>query len=247
MKEVYLLPFDKTLIILPTFNEAENIQKMTETLFGLYPAISILVIDDHSPDGTAALVRKSQEIYPNLHLIEREGKLGLGTAYVMGFKWAMERKFDFVFTMDSDFSHDPKDVANLLENMKDADIVIGSRYINGIRICNWPMRRLLLSYFASHYIRMVTSIPLMDATGGFKCLSRTALSHVDLEKIHSNGYSFQIELNYKLWTKGLRLKEIPITFYERRLGESKMSGAIIREAILIVFRLRLKRCMGSLT
>ncbi len=240
------LPFDKTLIIIPTYNEIDNIEKMIRTLFGLYPAISLLIIEDGSPDGTAAVVKNLMNEFKNLFIIERSGKLGLGTAYITGFRWALEKNFEYVFEMDCDFSHDPKQIPDLLEAALDSDLVIGSRYIDGIRIINWPFRRLLLSYGASIYTRLITGIPVFDTTGGFKCFKRSALQSLNFDRIISNGYSFQLELNYKIWVKGLKIKEVPIIFYERRDGQSKMGGGIILEAIFAVFRLRLKKMLGTL-
>ncbi|MGZ3807198.1 MAG: polyprenol monophosphomannose synthase [Bacteriovorax sp.] len=240
------LPFDKTLIIIPTYNEIDNIEKMIRTLFELYPLVSVLIIEDGSPDGTALVVKNLMKEFTQLFLIERSGKLGLGTAYITGFQWALERNFEYVFEMDCDFSHDPKQIPDLLEAAQSNDLVIGSRYIDGIRIINWPFRRLLLSYCASIYTRFITGIPIFDTTGGFKCFKRNALLSLDFKKIISNGYSFQLELNYKIWAKGLKIKEVPIIFYERRDGQSKMGGGIILEAIFAVFRLRLKKMIGSL-
>lgn len=240
------LPFDKTLIIIPTYNEIDNIEKMIRALNELYPAISILIIEDGSPDGTAKVVKRLMPEFKNLSMIERKGKLGLGTAYITGFRWALERSYEYVFEMDCDFSHDPKQVADLLEAAIDNDLVIGSRYIDGIRIINWPFKRLLLSYGASIYTRMITGIPVFDTTGGFKCFKRSSLLALDFDRIISNGYSFQLELNYKIWSKGLKIKEVPIIFYERRDGQSKMGGGIIVEAVFAVFRLRLKKIMGTL-
>ncbi len=235
-----MLPFDKAVVIIPTYNESDNVENMLRTLKGLYPDLSILIVDDGSPDGTAEIVRKVQLDFPKIHLIERQGKLGLGTAYITGFKFALEMGFDYVFEMDCDFSHDPKDVAALLAAVSStADLAIGSRYIGGIRILNWPMKRLLLSYFASIYTQIITGMKVQDATGGFKCFRASTLRQIDLEKIFSNGYSFQIELNYKTWKKGLKVQEVPITFSERREGQSKMSKKIIWEAIWAVWRLRL--------
>ena len=222
-----MLPFDKSLIIIPTYNEIDNIERMITTLFDLYPQISLLIIEDGSPDGTADVVKRLQETHSNLNMIERTGKQGLGTAYTTGFKWALERDYEFVFEMDCDFSHDPKDIQNLLEAAQSNDLVIGSRYIDGIRIINWPIHRLLLSYGASIYTRIITGIPLLDTTGGFKCFRRKALQSLNLERIFSNGYSFQLELNYKIWSNGLKIKEVPIIFYERRDGESKMGKDIV--------------------
>ncbi|HLE12891.1 MAG: dolichyl-phosphate beta-D-mannosyltransferase [Bdellovibrionales bacterium RIFOXYD12_FULL_39_22] len=241
-----MLPFEKAIVIIPTYNEIANIAKMIEAVFGLYPNINLLIIDDGSPDGTAEIVRNMQRNFKNLHLIERSGKLGLGTAYIKGFKWALERNFDFVFEMDCDFSHDPKDISRLLAAAQSSDLVIGSRYIDGIRIINWPFKRLLLSYCASIYTRFITAIPVLDTTGGFKCFTRKALQAINMDKIISNGYSFQLELNYKIWARGLSIKEIPIIFTERRDGQSKMSGGIVLEAIFAVFFLRIKKMLGMI-
>jgi dolichol-phosphate mannosyltransferase len=242
-----LLPFAKTLIIIPTYNEIDNIERMLTTLFGLYPEISILIIEDGSPDGTAAVVKRLQEIHNNLHIIERTGKLGLASAYVTGFKWALSKGFEHVFEMDCDFSHDPAQIPDLLsKSAEGADLVIGSRYIDGIRIINWPFKRLLLSYLASIYTRFVTGIPVFDTTGGFKCFSRKALESLNLNRVISQGYIFQLELNYKVWSLGLPIAEVPIVFYERRDGQSKMAGGIIFEALFAVLRLRVEKMLGTL-
>lgn len=241
-----MLPYEKSLLIIPTYNEIDNIEKMINCIFTMYPKINLLIIDDGSPDGTAKIAKDYQEKYSNLHLIERSGKLGLGTAYLTGFSWALERDFEYVFEMDCDFSHDPKDLALLLEAAKKNDLVIGSRYIDGIRIINWPFKRLLLSYCASIYTRVITGIPILDVTGGFKCFTRKALTSLDFSQIISNGYSFQVELNFKLWAKGLKIKEVPIIFTERRDGQSKMSGGIVKEAIFAVIMLRIRKIFGRL-
>ncbi len=241
-----MLPFKQSLLIIPTYNEIDNIEKMLKQVFELYPDINLLIIDDGSPDGTADIVKKYQQSFSNLHLIQRTGKLGLGTAYIAGFKWALERDFQFVFEMDCDFSHDPRDLAKLLQAAQTSDLIIGSRYIDGIRIINWPFRRLLLSYCASIYTRFITGIKILDVTGGFKCFTRQALESLNLEKIFSNGYSFQIELNFKVWSKGLKIKEIPIIFTERRDGQSKMDGGIVKEAIFAVIMLRVRKVFGIL-
>lgn len=240
------LPWSQTLIIIPTFNEIDNIERMINTLFGLYPEVNLLIIEDGSPDGTANVVKSLQSKYERLNIIERTGKLGLGTAYITGFKWALEKGFDFVFEMDCDFSHDPAQVKDLLEAAQKNDLVIGSRYIDGIRIINWPFKRLLLSYLASIYTRLVTGIPVFDTTGGFKCFTRKALETLNLDSIISKGYIFQLELNYKVWLAGLKVKEVPIIFYERRDGQSKMAGGIIFEALFAVVRLRFKAFSGTL-
>lgn len=239
-------PYSKSVIIVPTYNEIDNIKRMIDTLHSVSPELNLLIIDDGSPDGTAKIVKELQHHKKNLHLIERKGKLGLGTAYVEGFKWALKRDFDFIFEMDCDFSHDPAEIPNFLEAAKSNDLVIGSRYIGGIRVINWPMKRLLLSYFASIYIQIITGMTIKDATGGYKCFTKKALQSINLDNIFSNGYSFQIELNYKLWSKEMKIKELPIIFYERRDGQSKMRGAIVYEAVFAVFKLRLKRIFGTL-
>ena len=236
----------KSLVIIPTYNESLNIEKMIQVLHKLYPELNILVIDDGSPDGTAQIVKKYQQDKKNLFLIERQGKLGLGTAYIRGFKWALEQKYDSVISMDCDFSHDPEAIGDFLTALKDHDLVVGSRYINGIRIINWQMHRLLLSYFASIYARFITGIPFFDSTGGFNGYSNKALSNLNLDKIFSVGYAFQIELKFKVWSKNLKCIEIPIIFYERREGQSKMSGNIIVEAVVNVFKLRIKKILGTL-
>jgi len=243
-----LLPFNKTLIIVPTYNEIQNIDKMLNTIKSLYPEVSILIIDDGSPDGTADVVRSWLRDDKSVHLIEREGKLGLGTAYITGFKWALKEGYEYVFEMDCDFSHDPKDIPTLLKACAEekAKLAIGSRYIGGIRIINWPMHRLLLSYFAGIYTRVITGLKVLDATGGFKCFTREALEALDLDTVISNGYSFQIELNYKVYEKNMKILEVPITFTERRDGESKMSSDIVFEAVFAVLKLRWKKVFGNL-
>ena len=241
------LPFHKTLLIIPTYNEIDNIDKMLATLTTLYPTLNVLIIDDGSPDGTANVVKQYELKFPNtIFLKQRTGKLGLGTAYIAGFQWALERNYDFVFEMDCDFSHDPQDIPRLLEAAQNYDLVIGSRYIDGIRIINWPFHRLLLSYCAGIYTRKITGLEVFDPTGGFKCFTRKALASLNLDRIFSNGYSFQIELNYKIWASGLKIKEVPIIFTERRDGQSKMSGTIIHEAILAVIKLRIRKILGIL-
>ena len=241
-----MLPWNKTLIIIPTYNEIDNIDRMINTIFQLYPEVHLLIIEDGSPDGTSDIVKKHQETNSQLHMIQRTGKLGLGTAYITGFKWALTNDYQYVFEMDCDFSHDPKQVSDLLTAAQSNDLVIGSRYIDGIRIINWPFRRLLLSYLASIYTRFVTGIPVFDTTGGFKCFSRKALETLNLDNIISQGYIFQLELNYKVWLSGLRVIEVPIVFYERRDGQSKMGGGIIFEALFAVVRLKVKAIMGTL-
>jgi dolichol-phosphate mannosyltransferase len=241
-----MLPFDQALIIIPTYNEINNVEKMIHSLFNLYPLISVLIIEDASPDGTGMVVKDLMSGHPNLFIMNRKAKLGLGSAYIAGFKWALARHYQYIFEMDCDFSHDPEQIPLLLSEAADHDLVIGSRYIGGIRIVNWPLTRLILSYGASLYTRMITGIPIYDTTGGFNCFSRSALQSLDLDKFFSNGYSFQLELKYKVWVKGLKISEVPIIFYERRDGQSKMGGRIIIEAVFAVFRLRFKRLLRTL-
>ncbi|MGE3608893.1 MAG: polyprenol monophosphomannose synthase [Bacteriovoracaceae bacterium] len=241
-----MISLDRTVIIIPTYNEIANIEKMLETLHRLHPALNVLIIDDGSPDGTANVIKSFQQKKSNLHLIERKGKLGLGTAYIRGFKWAIENNYDAVITMDCDFSHDPEAIPNFAAKLGDYDLVIGSRYTGGIRIMNWPMHRLLLSYFASIYARIITGIPFFDSTGGFNAYTKKALSTLNLDKVFSIGYAFQIELKFKIWSLGLPCIEIPITFSERNEGKSKMSRKIIFEAVINVFRMRFKKIIGTL-
>ena len=230
----------KVLIIIPTYNEAENITRILAAVLSKGPHIEVLVIDDGSPDGTAQLVKSMMNSEQRLHLIERSKKMGLGTAYVIGFKFAIQNSYDFVFEMDSDFSHSPDEIPNFLKKIEECDLVIGSRYTNGVRVLNWPIQRLFLSYFANVYTRFVTGLPLHDATGGFKCYRRKVLEAIDLEKIKSNGYAFQIEMSYKAWKKGFRLAEIPIVFLDRTSGISKMSRSIVREALVMLLTLRFR-------
>ena len=241
-----MISLDKAIVIIPTFNEISNIEKMLTTLDQMHPSLNVLIIDDGSPDGTAQVVKSFQSKKHNLHILERKGKLGLGTAYIKGFKWALENGFEAIVTMDCDFSHDPEAIPSFIEKIGAYDLIVGSRYIGGIRIMNWPMQRLLLSYFASIYARFITGIPFSDSTGGFNCYSRKALSTINLDKIFSIGYAFQIELKYKVWSLGLPSFENPITFFERTVGKSKMSRKIILEAVINVFRLRIKKIFGTL-
>lgn len=236
----------KTLIIIPTYNEMENIESIIHEVIDVDPTLDILIVDDNSPDGTGAQVKKLQINISNLHLIEREGKMGLGTAYVAGFKYGIEHGFSYIFEMDADFSHDPKEIPNFLEAIKEADLVIGSRYIKGVNVVNWPLSRLLLSYFANKYTSIVTGLPLCDSTGGFKCFRKEVLESIILENIRSGGYSFQIEMNFKVWKKGFRIKEIPIIFIDRAIGKSKMSKQIIREAVFMVWKLKIRSIIGRL-
>jgi dolichol-phosphate mannosyltransferase len=212
----------------------------------MYPLMDILIVDDNSPDGTAAYVEKTGSSDARVKIIKRPRKMGLGTAYVAGFKYALANGYDVAMEMDADYSHDPKEIERFLAAVDNFDLVIGSRYIDGVRVINWPIRRLLLSYFANLYTRIITGMPVKDGTGGFKCFRRKVLESINLDAIHSNGYSFQIEMNYKAWKKGFRLIEIPITFTDRVQGTSKMSKKIVREAIVMVWKLRFKSTFGSL-
>ncbi|HOI30936.1 MAG TPA: polyprenol monophosphomannose synthase [Melioribacteraceae bacterium] len=236
----------KTIVIIPTYNELNNIQKLIPEILESYPGINILVVDDNSPDGTTAYVEKLSQNDKRINLISRPGKMGLGTAYVAGFKFALQNNFDAVIQMDADFSHDPKEIRNFLELIPIYDLVIGSRYIYGVRVINWPIRRLLLSYFANLYTRVITGLPVKDGTGGFKCIRKEVLQSIDLDRIHSNGYSFQIEINFLAWKKKFRLTEMPIVFVDRVKGTSKMSKKIVREAVFMVWKLRFKSLFGSL-
>lgn len=236
----------KKLIIVPTYNEIENIEKLIKQINKIDPSADILIVDDNSPDGTGEQVIKLTDEFRNLFLIQREGKFGLGTAYVAGFKYALQRGYEFIFQMDADFSHDPHEIPNFLEAINRADLVIGSRYIKGVNVVNWPLSRLLLSIFANKYTRIVTGLPLHDSTGGYKCFRREVLEAINLEEIRSGGYSFQIEMNFKAWKLGFQLKEIPIIFIDRAVGKSKMSKQIIREAVWMVWKLKFKSLLGRL-
>jgi dolichol-phosphate mannosyltransferase len=238
---------ERALVIIPTFNEHENLPRIVPLVLDQDPRLEVLVVDDNSPDGTGELADALAAASPRVHVLHRTGKQGLGTAYVAGFRWALEQGCDYAFEMDADFSHDPRHLPTFLEAIADADLVIGSRYLDGrVTVVNWPMPRLLLSYFANVYARWVTGLRLWDSTGGFKCYRRRVLEGIDLEAIHSNGYSFQIEMSFRAWRKGFRLKEIPITFTDRTEGHSKMSKAIIREAVWMVWRLRWWAIRGRL-
>jgi dolichol-phosphate mannosyltransferase len=231
----------RALVIIPTFNEIENIEKMLNTVMALPGGYEVLIVDDGSPDGTADVVRKLMDVHGGrIHLEERTGKLGLGTAYIHGFKWALAREYAYIFEMDCDFSHNPEDLPRLLEACTEgADVSIGSRYVQGVNVVNWPMSRVLLSYFASVYVRFVTGMPIQDATAGFKCYKRETLAGIDFSKIHFVGYAFQIEMKFIAWRKGLTLKEVPVIFTDRTEGTSKMSSGIIKEAIFGVMKLKI--------
>jgi len=236
----------KTLIIIPTYNEKENISRLIDCIFSVDETVHILVVDDNSPDRTWEIVENKSREDSRVFLIKRAGKSGLGTAYIRGFKYAIEKGYDYVFEMDADFSHDPGEIPSFLEAIKTSDLVIGSRYIKGVNVVNWPLRRLILSYGANVYTRIITGLPIKDSTGGFKCFRKKVLETLDLDKITSNGYSFQIEVNYKVWKKGFNIKEIPIIFVDRSEGTSKMSKKIIREAIWMVWKLRFLSLFGKL-
>ena len=236
----------KALVVIPTYDEAENIAKLVPNVLSQAPNLDVLVVDDNSPDGTAGLVRDLMDNDGRIHLIERPAKMGLGTAYVAGFRFAIKNSYDYVFEMDADFSHDPKEIPTFLKNIENYDLVIGSRYIQGVRVLNWPMQRLLLSYSANVYTRIITGLPLHDATGGFKCYRRKVLEAIDLNKIKSNGYAFQIEMSFKAWKKGFKLLEIPIVFLDRRSGDSKMSKNIMYEAAFMLWKLRFRSVLRRL-
>lgn len=234
----------KVLIVTPTYNEKKNIVNLIEAIFTVNPGYDILVVDDNSPDGTGDIVRCHQNNYPNLHLETRPGKSGLGKAYIHGFQWALERDYDIIVQMDADMSHDPNEVPAMIDLLKDFDVVLGSRYAKGVSVVHWPIRRLILSYGANVYTRIVTGLPLKDATGGFKAWRRNVLESIDLTGVTAEGYSFQIEMNFRAWLKKYRITEHPIIFIDRSIGESKMSRSIIYEAVLMVWRLRIWRIFG---
>ncbi len=236
----------KTLIIVPTYNELENIRRLLPELMALGPDIRVLVVDDHSPDGTGKLADELAAEDNRISVLHRPGKLGLGSAYVAGFKYAVQQDVDCVFEMDADFSHDPAMIPRFIEEIASCDVVIGSRYISGINVVNWPMSRLLLSYFANIYTRLVTGMKIRDATSGYKCFRREVLEHIDLDEVRSDGYAFQIEMNFRCWRKGYRIREIPIIFVDRRSGTSKLSQGVINEAVWIVWWLRLQRLLGRI-
>ena len=231
------------LIIIPTYNEKENIEKIILKVFSLDIDFDILIVDDGSPDGTADIVKKIQKSYSkNLHIVERTGKLGLGTAYIYGFKWALKNNYDYIFEMDADFSHDPDDLIRLYKacHEEKGDVAIGSRYIKGVNIVNWPMSRLLMSFFASKYVKIITGMPIQDSTAGFKCYRRSVLEKINLEKIQFVGYAFQIEMKFTAWKYGFNVVEVPVIFTDRQEGASKMSGGIFFEAFFGVMQMKIK-------
>jgi dolichol-phosphate mannosyltransferase len=229
----------KTLIVIPTYNEKNNITRIIPQIKQVDKKFHILVVDDNSPDGTGKAVKKIMKRDKTVKLLERPGKMGLGTAYVAGFKYALKNKYDYIFEMDADFSHDPKYLPEFMKEIKKYDLVIGSRYVNGVSVINWPLRRLMLSKFATKYVNMITGLPLTDTTSGFKCYRRRVLEAINLDEIHSDGYAFQIEMHHKAWKRGFKMKEIPIIFIDRHADSSKMSNRIVREAIWVVWKLRL--------
>jgi dolichol-phosphate mannosyltransferase len=228
---------NRTLVVIPTYNERENLPPLAQRLLALPVSVDMLVVDDNSPDGTGKIADELAAKNPAIHVLHRMEKSGLGRAYIAGFKWALENGYEFVFELDGDFSHNPDDIPMFLEAAKNAELVLGSRYLNGIRIINWPLSRLMLSKSAAAYVRIITGMPFTDPTGGYKCFRRRALEAIRLEEVQSNGYSFQIEMTHKLWRQGLRVLEVPIVFTDRFQGHSKMSGHIVREALVMVWRL----------
>ncbi len=231
-----------SIVIIPTYNEKENIENIIRAVFGLQKVFHILVVEDNSPDGTADIVRRMQKEFPErLFMIERKGKLGLGTAYITGFRWAIEKKYDYIFEMDADFSHNPNDLPRLYAACHDqgADLSIGSRYVSGVNVVNWPMGRVLMSYFASKYVRIITGVKIHDTTAGFVCYRRSVLETIELDKVRFKGYAFQIEMKYTAYKCGFKITEVPVIFVNRELGTSKMNSSIFGEAVFGVIRLRL--------
>lgn len=233
----------RSLVIIPTYNEIENIHAIVRKVFGLSVPFHLLIIDDGSPDGTATAVKELQKQYPDrLHLLERAGKLGLGTAYIFGFKWALQQSYDYIFEMDADFSHNPEDLIRLHTacHVEGNDLAVGSRYVTGVNVVNWPMKRVLMSYFAGTYVRAITSMPVMDPTAGFVCYRKKVLETIDLDNIRFVGYAFQIEMKFNTWKLGFRIKEVPIVFTDRTQGNSKMSKGIFKEAVFGVIAMKLR-------
>jgi len=235
---------DKALVVIPTYNELENIEKLVGQVLAGSDRLEVLIVDDNSPDGTGQVADRMALADPRVHALHRQGKLGLGSAYRFGFRWALEQGYALVFEMDADFSHDPKYLPDFLAAVEEADLVIGSRYVSGVNVVNWPMSRLLLSYGASLYTRLITGMPVRDPTAGFKCFRREVLEALDLDRVQSDGYSFQIEVNFKVWRKKFRIQEIPIVFIDRHSGTSKMDRRIVLEAIWMVWWLKLQALLG---
>jgi dolichol-phosphate mannosyltransferase len=237
----------RALVIVPTYNERENIPRLVPSILAADPSLEVLIVDDGSPDGTGEIADEIASQEPRLHVLHRSGKLGLGTAYIAGFKWGLAAGYDILFEMDADFSHDPAHLPTFLEAIRDYDLVLGSRYLEGrVTVVNWPIGRLLLSYFANLYARWITGVPVADLTGGFKCFRREVLEAIPLDRVESNGYAFQIEMSFRAWRRNFRLGEIPIMFVDRDIGESKMSKQIVREAVWRVWRLRWLSIRGLL-
>ena len=238
---------ERALVVIPTYNEAANLPNIVPEVLAQDPRLDVLVVDDNSPDGTGRMADALAGANPRVHVLHREGKLGLGTAYIQGFRWALERSYDYVFEMDADFSHDPRHLKEFLKAIEGADVVLGSRYLDGkVTVVNWPMGRLLLSYCANIYARRITGLRMWDLTGGFKCFRRRVLETIDLSLVRSNGYAFQIEMSVRAWRKGFKLREIPIVFVDRTEGQSKMNRSIVREAVWMVPRLRLQGWFGRI-
>jgi dolichol-phosphate mannosyltransferase len=237
---------ERALVVVPTYNEAVNVPSIVPLILAQNPRLDVLIVDDNSPDGTGQLADEMAAADQRVHVLHRPGKGGLGKAYLAGFRWALERDYELVFEMDADFSHDPKFLCEFLRAAEDADLVIGSRYKTGVNVINWPISRLLLSLGANQYARWITGLPVMDSTGGFKCFRRRVLQAIDFDRVRSNGYAFQIEMSFRAWKKGFRLVEIPIVFTDRVEGQSKMNKRIVREAIWMVWWLRLKAMAGQL-
>jgi len=238
---------ERALIVIPTYNESVNLPQIVPQILEQDARLDVLVVDDNSPDGTGVIADELARTNPRVHVLHRSAKMGLGTAYITGFKWALERDYEYVFEMDADFSHDPRHLPEFLKTIEDADVVLGSRYLDGkVTIVNWPMGRLMLSYFANVYARWLTGLRIWDLTGGFKCFRRRVLEAIDLSKVGSNGYAFQIEMSVRAWRKGFRLRETPIVFVDRAEGQSKMNKAIVREAVWKVPRLRLMAWFGRI-
>ncbi len=231
---------NRTVVVVPTYNERENLPPLAQRLLALPTPVDLLVVDDNSPDGTGKIADDLASRYQSINVLHRQEKNGLGRAYIAGFKWALERGYEFIFELDGDFSHNPDDIPMFLEAAKGADLVLGSRYLNGIRIINWPLSRLMLSKGAARYVRTITGMPFTDPTGGYKCFRNKALHAIDLDQVKSNGYSFQIEMTHRLWRQGFKIVDVPIIFTDRFQGHSKMSGHIVQEALIMVWRLWLQ-------
>ncbi len=236
----------KTIVVIPTYNERDNVRNIITAVLATMDGVHVLVVDDNSPDDTAGIVREMMLADSRINLLVRPGKMGLGTAYCEGFAIALSKGYEAIIEMDADFSHDPNDIPRFIKELEQSDVIVGSRYCNGVNVVNWPLKRLILSYGANFYTRIITRMPIKDATGGFKAFRADALRRIDLTKIHSNGYAFQIEMNYRLWRTGARIKEIPIVFVDRRSGVSKMSRNIVYEAARLVWKLKIFDIIGKL-